>query len=70
MRDKAWIIPWLLPLAMLLVVLVGALAPTWALGVLGAAIAFGFVPLIWRVYTREHPDRQLPDWLPGGRPPR
>ena len=65
-----WWIPWLVPGAILVVVLAVAFAPIWVLGVVAAALAFGVVPMIWRSYARVHPDRQLPDWLPGGRPPR
>jgi hypothetical protein len=71
---RAWMIPWLFPLALVALVIVIALAPAWVAGLVGGLVLFGLVffavPLARRTYDRERPDRRLPDWLPGGRRPR
>jgi hypothetical protein len=68
MRD--WMIPWLFPLGLLVLVLLVAFTPVWVPGIVAAATVFGVLPMTVRTYTRTHPDRRLPDWLPGGRSPR
>jgi hypothetical protein len=71
---RAWMIPWLFPLALVALVVVVALTPPWVAGLVAgvvlSALVFFAVPLASGIYPREHPDRRLPDWLPGGRPPR
>jgi hypothetical protein len=67
---RAWMIPWLFPVALVVLVILIAVAPVWVSGLVLFALLFFALPLAWRTYQREHPDRQLPDWLPGGRPPR
>jgi hypothetical protein len=67
---RAWMIPWLFPLAILVLVIVFAVAPDWVAGLVALALLFVAVPLAWRTFRGVHPERKLPDWLPGGRPPR
>jgi hypothetical protein len=71
---RAWMIPWLFPLALVVLVLVIALASPLVAGLVAGlvllALVFFALPLASRTYQREHPDRRLPNWLPGGRPPR
>ena len=63
-------IPWLFPAMIIVLLVLFALLPAWVVGLVALALAFVAVPLIWRSYGEVHPDRRLPDWLPGGRPPR
>ena len=62
-------IPWLFPLAILVLVIVFAVAPLWAVGIVAAVIvlAAGFA---WRDHVREDPGQGLPRWMSGWRPPR
>ena len=59
MRDvrSKMILPWLLPLALLGIVIVVAFAPGWLIGILGLVaatlLAYAGVPLYWRLRQRR-----------------
>jgi hypothetical protein len=67
-HDRMWLIPWLLPLALVAIVVCATLLPVWAFILVGVAAIVAGLPLVWRVYARGRPGIELPSWLPGGRP--
>ena len=65
--NRLWFVPWLLPLAIIAVIVCATVLPGWAFIPLGGLVVLVVLPLVWRTYSAGR-DTSLPDWLPGSRP--
>jgi hypothetical protein len=64
-------IPWLFPLAIAVLAIAFAVGPAWV-GAIVAAVVLILAGLGWRTYVLDgdQPERRLPHWMSGWRPPR
>jgi hypothetical protein len=66
--NRFWWVPWVLPLALVAVVVCAAVLPFWGFLLAAAVVLVVGVPFVGRLYAAAHPELRLPEWLPGGRP--
>ena len=62
-------LPWLLPAGLIALVVAGTILPGWLFILLAVLVLLVVAPLVLRSYFSQ-PSHRLPDWWPGGRPPR